>query len=57
MNFQLDHIYKSYVEKCENRDVSMWTNVNEVGSKMLYTHINQMHGLVSTMYKVRELEI
>ena len=39
MNFQLDHIYKSYVEKCENRDVSMWTNVNEVGSKnVIHSH-------------------
>ena len=39
MYFQLDHIYKSYVEKCENRDVSMWTNVNEVGSKnVIHSH-------------------
>tara|TARA_B100000131_G_C17834051_1_gene498994 strand:- start:59 stop:664 length:606 start_codon:yes stop_codon:yes gene_type:complete len=39
MYFELDHIYKSYVEKCKNRDINIWTNVNEVGSKnVLHTH-------------------
>ena len=39
MYFEKDNIFKSYIEKCENRDINIWTNVNEVGSKnVLHTH-------------------
>ena len=37
--FQKDYVYKSYVEKYKNRDIIIWTNVNEVGSKnVIHTH-------------------
>ena len=36
-----------------NRDFNIWTNVNEVGSKNVYTHTNQMHGLGYLLCSIR----
>ena len=37
--FESDPTYKMLLEKCDNREFGVWTNVNEVGSKnVLHTH-------------------
>ena len=37
--FDRDPVFKMSLEKCTNRDINCWTNVNEVGSKnVLHTH-------------------
>ena len=37
--FENDEVFKILLDKCNNRDYNIWTNVNEIGSKnILHTH-------------------
>ena len=39
--FESEPYYKMLVEKCTNRELNYWTNINEVGSNnVLHTHTN-----------------
>ena len=37
--FEIDSVFKHYIEKSNNLDYNIWTNVNEVGSKnVIHSH-------------------
>ena len=39
MYFEKDSTFNSIIGKCRNRDINIWTNVNEVGSKnVVHSH-------------------
>ena len=39
MYFEKDSTFNSIIGKCQNRDINIWTNVNEVGSKnVVHSH-------------------
>ena len=50
--FENENVYKMLLDKCNNRDYNIWTNVNEVGSKN-NTHTYQMHGQEYIMFNLR----
>ena len=50
---EIDFVFKQHLEKSDNLDYNIWTNVMKLVLKMLYIHIKEMHGLVSIMFKQR----